>query len=186
MSFLADISKFQNGNNLVTPPKHAPHWTPEEGTKPVVGSVLPGLVPRQPRPKREPLPPQPAPEPEPEPEVFEPLTQHPLVTWLQNLGVELDVEAYVTNLTDCVGMHTVDDVILAEPSHEDLISWGFADESDRNKVYYAIHPEEAPNSAAISERELALFDMVMTKIDEGTATDDELEFFVMMKAKMGR
>ncbi len=37
--------------------------------------------------------------------------------------------------------------MLAEPSQEMLLDWGFADESDRNKVYFAIHPEEALKGA---------------------------------------
>lgn len=125
MNFLNDIKKFETVQ-LAAPPKHEPYWKPEPGPTPVynIRKVPPGSISA------------PAPEPEPEPEeVLPEITQHPIVTWLQNVGVELDVEAYATNLIgmsaqlhfhsekflDCVGFNTVDDIMFAEPTVEDLI-----------------------------------------------------------------
>lgn len=33
--------------------------------------------------------------------------------------------------------------------------------------------------------EMALFELILSKIDNGTATDEDLEFYVVMKAKHG-
>lgn len=42
------------------------------------------------------------------------------------------------------GFNTSDDLLLADPSLEDLTDYGFVDEGDRMKVFYELHPEDKP------------------------------------------
>eukprot|EP01127_Copromyxa_protea_P000218 TRINITY_DN10195_c0_g1_i1.p1 TRINITY_DN10195_c0_g1~~TRINITY_DN10195_c0_g1_i1.p1 ORF type:complete len:162 (-),score=29.77 TRINITY_DN10195_c0_g1_i1:107-592(-) len=113
--------------------------------------------------------------------------ESPLVEWLVGLGVQGDVVEYANLLLDR-GFQTSDDLLLADPSLEDLIDYGFVDEEDRLKVFYEVHPEKRPYSeetALDTEDPMVVFDAVLSKIEAGTATDEDLEIYLRIKASLG-
>jgi len=63
--------------------------------------------------------------------------------FLLSIGVGGDVSLTADLLADA-GMHTIDDLMLAEPSKDDLFDMGIVNEADRLAIFYAVHPEEAP------------------------------------------
>eukprot|EP01126_Amoeba_proteus_P033084 TRINITY_DN3235_c0_g1_i2.p1 TRINITY_DN3235_c0_g1~~TRINITY_DN3235_c0_g1_i2.p1 ORF type:complete len:169 (-),score=25.01 TRINITY_DN3235_c0_g1_i2:120-626(-) len=115
--------------------------------------------------------------------------ESPLVSWLYSLGVSGDVFSYANCLLDH-GFNNSDELLLADPSMQDLEAYGFVDDEDRKKVFYEIHPEakEIDISNLVDETEdpLVVFEAILSKIEEGTATDDELEIYLRIKASLQR
>ena len=66
--------------------------------------------------------------------------------YLLSLGLEGDCDAYADLLADR-GIVMPDDLLLEEPSLEDLEEMGIESESDRQKIYAVIHPELAVNDS---------------------------------------
>jgi len=64
--------------------------------------------------------------------------------FLLSIGVGGDVGLIADLLADG-GNHTIDDLMLNEPSLDDLFDLGIVNEADRLAIFYAVHPEEAPD-----------------------------------------
>jgi len=64
--------------------------------------------------------------------------------YLLSLGLEGDVLLYAELLGD-LGIRTPDDLLLEEPTLEDLEEVGIENARDREKIYYEIHPELRKN-----------------------------------------
>jgi len=61
--------------------------------------------------------------------------------YLLSLGLEGDVLLYAELLGD-LGIRTPDDLLLEEPTLEDLEEVGIDNARDREKIYFEIHPEK--------------------------------------------
>jgi len=81
--------------------------------------------------------------------------------------------------------------MLAEPSMDDLIFYGFDNESDREKFYYSIHPEQVKvsprNPLGENQMQKAGLQMqeILEKMDLGTATDQDLQHLILLKQQLG-
>jgi len=67
--------------------------------------------------------------------------------YLLSIGVGGDVSLIADLLADA-GMASIDDLMLTEPSMDDLFDAGIVNEEDRMAIFYATHPEEAPGGGA--------------------------------------
>lgn len=66
--------------------------------------------------------------------------------YLRSIGCrDADLDLYVMYLEDA-GIHNSEDLMIKEPTMDELYDMGIVSEDDRQAIYYAAHPEEVnPN-----------------------------------------
>jgi hypothetical protein len=66
--------------------------------------------------------------------------------YLRSIGCnDSDLDLYVMYLEDA-GIYNSEDLMIKEPTMDELYDWGIVSEDDRQCIYYACHPEETnPN-----------------------------------------
>jgi hypothetical protein len=71
-------------------------------------------------------------------------------SYLHSIGCfDQDIDLYVMYLEDA-GIYNSEDLMIKEPTMEELEEWGVINEHDRECIYYACHPEEEnPNGPLV-------------------------------------
>eukprot|EP01126_Amoeba_proteus_P019293 TRINITY_DN1992_c0_g1_i4.p1 TRINITY_DN1992_c0_g1~~TRINITY_DN1992_c0_g1_i4.p1 ORF type:complete len:230 (+),score=51.61 TRINITY_DN1992_c0_g1_i4:72-692(+) len=86
--------------------------------------------------------------------------------YLRSLGCSGDVFMYA-ELLELLGWYSADDLILAEPTLDDLFNAGIDSESDRLLIYKAVHPELTLEESPVLES--GLVDDVLKGLDYTSA-----------------
>jgi len=100
----------------------------------------------------------------------------PMEEFLVSLGLRGNIDDYALLLED-KGFFTSDDLLLAEPSLEELDELGIVDEHDRQKVWAWLHPEEVKTNPDPSPDDL-------TSLFLSTNLDPELEEILRLKTEV--